>query len=151
MYWCPLSLNDRGGGRGLAVLRVAKCQKRVEEDRQKPQSNRKPRGLSKCARQIQFHQEENHDVDNGNEHQKNPPARLPSNFAKDVHVVDGDYCGPSRLAGLLEGLPKARGDQEEDQDVDSTEQKTANHSTGAATAGVGLGQSAEESVHFDRS
>ena len=63
--------------------------------------------LAKCLHQLQDHHYANHNIEDGNEEQKIPPAGSADQFQLDDDVVVGDEGCPAGLAGFDEQTPDA--------------------------------------------
>ena len=63
------------------------------------------RALAETFRDIHGNQQRDHDIDERNHHQQEPPARASRDLQQDIGVIERDDGGPAGLPGLFEDLP----------------------------------------------
>src|SRR6266498_4913118 len=112
---CLSGLRRRSNGyswrrRRTLVLRAAKAEDRPENDSQKSEANSEARTFTEAFRHIDGENNSHDDINERDEHQKNPPAGSADDLAPNIEIVDRDDAGPTRLPSFGEYFPH-RNDQ----------------------------------------
>ena len=87
------------------ILSAAETKDRPEDDSQEGETDSKPGTFTEALRHIDAQNNQNDEVNEGNQHQENPPPRASDDLAPDVEIVDWDDAGLARLAGFREHFP----------------------------------------------
>ena len=106
------------------VLRTAKSENWEKDKRQQEKTDSEADALAKVFGDVDVQNDDDDEIDKGDEHQKQPPARAARDLAQHIKVVDWNEDGPAGLARLAEHFPHSCDHQEDDRAVDDPEDGT---------------------------
>src|ERR1700690_789698 len=112
---CPNPASDSRhcGGSDIAVVSEAEDNV-ADATQQKDQDDSEHRALTEGLRDVNGKQENEKEIDQWNQHKKQPPAWPARNLEQYIDVVDRNDASPSGLTAFLKHFPHSDGANHED-------------------------------------
>src|SRR3954469_18639747 len=105
-------------GRSPDVLRIAEAKNGDEDRAQEQQSEGKTGALTEGLRDTNHDHSRDHDVDDGNEEQQEPPEWLAGDLEQNNRFIDRNDRCPAGLSGLGKDLPHPGDNQDTNYESD---------------------------------
>lgn len=122
------------------VLSASESEDRVEDRREEDQPESEADPFAKALREVHRHDEANHDIDEGDEHEDDPPDGTTDNLKENNDIVDRDDGSPARLSGLGEDFPHRDQKDNDEDEIDERANECSCSLSGTGLVGFSLGK-----------
>lgn len=122
------------------VLSAAESEDWVEDRREKDQPESEAAPFAKALREVHRHDKANHDVDERDEHEDDPPDGTTDNLKENNDIVDRDDGSPARLSGLGEDFPHRDQKDNNEDEIDERANECSCSLSGTGLVGFSLGK-----------